>query len=61
MRVLGLDPGSRRTGYGVVEGAGNTFRCLGHGPIVPGARLELAQRLETIASSMACWKLRRIW
>jgi len=50
MRVLGLDPGSRRTGYGVVEGAGNAFRCLSHGPIVPGARLELAQRLEVIAT-----------
>ena len=50
MRVLGLDPGSRRTGYGVVEGAGNAYRCLGHGPIVPGARLALPQRLESIAA-----------
>jgi len=49
MRVLGLDPGSRRTGYGVVEASGNAYRCLDHGPIVPGARLGLAQRLETIA------------
>ena len=50
MRVLGLDPGSRRTGYGVVEGAGNAFRCLGHGAITPGARLDLPRRLETIAN-----------
>src|SRR5438876_666431 len=39
MRVLGLDPGSRRTGYGVVEASGNAYRCLDHGPIVPGARV----------------------
>jgi crossover junction endodeoxyribonuclease RuvC len=50
MRVLGLDPGSRKTGFGVVEMRGNAYRCLAHGPIVPGARLDLARRLETIAA-----------
>ncbi|MBI1799159.1 MAG: crossover junction endodeoxyribonuclease RuvC [Candidatus Eisenbacteria bacterium] len=50
MRVLGLDPGSRRTGYGVVETRGNAFACLAHGPIVPGARLELPARFEAIAA-----------
>lgn len=49
-RVLGLDPGSRRTGYGVVERSGNTFRALAHGVIAPSARLELPQRLHAIAS-----------
>ena len=50
MRVLGLDPGSRRTGFGVVEARGNAYTCLAHGPIVPGARLGLPQRLEAIAA-----------
>jgi crossover junction endodeoxyribonuclease RuvC len=50
MRVLGLDPGSRRTGFGIVEALGNTYRCLTHGPIVPGARLGMPQRLEAIAA-----------
>ena len=50
MKVLGLDPGSRRTGYGLVEARGNVYRCLAHGPIVPGARLGMPQRLEAIAS-----------
>ena len=49
MRVLGLDPGSRRTGWGVVERSGNAFRCAGHGCITPAARLELPQRLHHIA------------
>jgi crossover junction endodeoxyribonuclease RuvC len=49
MRVLGLDPGSRKTGYGVVERHGNRFRCLGHGAIAPPARLDLAHRLHAIA------------
>jgi crossover junction endodeoxyribonuclease RuvC len=50
MRVLGVDPGSRRTGFGVVEGAGRAARCLDHGAIVPGARPSLPQRLEIIAA-----------
>ena len=49
MRVLGLDPGSRRTGYGVVEREGNAFRALAHGVLAPPARLDLAHRLHAIA------------
>jgi crossover junction endodeoxyribonuclease RuvC len=50
MRVLGLDPGSRRTGWGVVEKSGNRFHRVEHGCITPGARLELPRRLHAIAS-----------
>lgn len=49
MRVLGLDPGSRRTGWGVVERSGNRFHCVEHGCIVPGARLDLPRRLHLLA------------
>jgi crossover junction endodeoxyribonuclease RuvC len=48
-RVLGFDPGSRRTGFGVVERSGNSFRALDHGAIAPPARLDLAHRLHAIA------------
>ena len=50
MRVLGLDPGSRRTGFGVVERTGNAFRSLAHGVLAPPARLDLAHRLHAIAA-----------
>jgi crossover junction endodeoxyribonuclease RuvC len=50
LRVLGLDPGSRKTGYGVVERQGNRLRCVTHGIIAPGARLALPTRLHTIAT-----------
>jgi crossover junction endodeoxyribonuclease RuvC len=50
MRVLGLDPGSRRTGYGVVERDGNAFRVLAHGVFAPPARLDLAHRLHAIVT-----------
>jgi len=49
MRVLGLDPGSRRTGYGIVDGAGNRFRSLGHGHVSPAGGLALPERLHAIA------------
>ena len=49
MRVLGLDPGSRRTGYGVVEAEGNRFRCVDSGHVSPPARLDLPHRLHAIA------------
>ena len=50
MRVLGLDPGSRRTGYGLVEKTGNRLRCGAHGTVAPGARLDLPRRLHDIAA-----------
>jgi crossover junction endodeoxyribonuclease RuvC len=50
MKVLGLDPGSRRTGFGVVEREGNRFRALAHGVVAPSARLDLPHRLHAIAS-----------
>jgi crossover junction endodeoxyribonuclease RuvC len=48
MRVLGLDPGSRKTGWGVVERRGREFHCLGAGHVAPSARMELPQRLHAI-------------
>jgi len=48
MRVLGLDPGSRRTGWGVVERRGRNLTCLGAGHVSPSARLGLAERLHAI-------------
>ena len=50
MRVLGLDPGSRRTGFGVVERSGNQLRSRGHGTIAPAAKLDLAHRLLAITT-----------
>lgn len=49
MRVLGIDPGSRRTGWGVVDRSGNRLRCAGHGCVTPPATAPLAARLHAIA------------
>ena len=46
-RILGIDPGSRYTGYGVIDCTGPELRCLVHGRIqVAGA--PLAERLHRI-------------
>ena len=49
MRVLGLDPGSRRTGFGVVERHGNRLRCVEHGCLSPRATDSLPLRLHHLA------------
>jgi crossover junction endodeoxyribonuclease RuvC len=48
MRVLGLDPGSRRTGWGVVERRARGLHCVAAGHVSPPARLSLAERLHAI-------------
>lgn len=48
MRVLGLDPGSRKTGWGVVERIGRTVHYVACGHAAPSAKLSLAERLHAI-------------
>jgi len=50
-RILGLDPGSRLTGWGVIEADGADCRCLAHGRIEVGS-LPLAQRLARIHAEL---------
>lgn len=45
MRVLGLDPGLRATGWGVIEVADNRFRSIAEGVVRSDERLSLAERL----------------
>ncbi len=53
MRVLGIDPGSRRTGWGVIERTGNRYRVLAFGQACAPATLDLPQRLHRITSEVA--------
>jgi crossover junction endodeoxyribonuclease RuvC len=45
MRLLGLDPGLRRTGWGVIEADGNRLGFIAAGTIVVDAAPPLAERL----------------
>ena len=48
LRVLGIDPGTAITGYGVVEGDGDSLALTTYGAITTPANEPLAQRLQQI-------------
>jgi crossover junction endodeoxyribonuclease RuvC len=53
LRILGLDPGSRRTGYGVIERRGAEWVHVAHGCVtVTGAADSLPERLRVIFESL---------
>jgi crossover junction endodeoxyribonuclease RuvC len=53
LRILGLDPGSRRTGYGVIERRGTDWVHIAHGCVaVTGAADSLPERLRVIFESL---------
>ena len=45
IRILGLDPGLRRTGWGMIVVEGARLSHLAHGVIAPPDRLPLSERL----------------
>ena len=53
MRILGIDPGSSVTGYGIVEIVGAKLVHLTHGALRPPKSQELAVRLAAIQSGLA--------
>ena len=53
IRILGIDPGLRRTGWGVIEVEGNRLLYLGCGSIEPPEGLPLASRLLAIHEGLA--------
>lgn len=48
LRILGLDPGSRVTGYGVIEKEGTRVRFIACGVIKPNPGLPFPERLSEI-------------
>ena len=52
MRILGLDPGSRATGYGIVESRGGRLLPCCFGTIVPPRGLDLLERLPHITQAV---------
>ncbi|MDG1033706.1 MAG: crossover junction endodeoxyribonuclease RuvC, partial [Luminiphilus sp.] len=50
--ILGIDPGSRKTGFGVVETDGTNTRYVGSGVIKLPVDQPLAPRLKVLAESL---------
>ena len=53
IRILGLDPGLRRTGWGVVSVQGSRLSHVAHGVICPDGSLPLAERLLILFDAVA--------
>jgi len=53
VRILGIDPGLRRTGWGVIEIDGNKLTYIGCGSVEPANTLPLASRLLGIHEGLA--------
>ena len=52
MRVLGIDPGSETTGWGVIEGDGRHYRLLEYGAIRSSQRQKFPTRLLQISNGI---------
>lgn len=48
IRIIGIDPGLRRTGYGVIDVLGNNLKFVTSGTIRSDDKLSLASRLSTL-------------
>jgi crossover junction endodeoxyribonuclease RuvC len=53
LRILGIDPGLRRTGWGVIESDGNRLIFVACGSVEPPDSLALASRLLAIHEGLA--------
>ena len=52
LRILGIDPGSRKTGYGLIEHYGNKSRHLDSGYIKLNEKNSLAERLFILSNEL---------
>jgi crossover junction endodeoxyribonuclease RuvC len=53
VRIIGIDPGLRRTGWGVIDIEGNKLVFIGCGSVEPSDGLPLASRLLAIHEGLA--------
>jgi crossover junction endodeoxyribonuclease RuvC len=52
MIILGVDPGTNITGYGLIEYTSNKFRRISHGVIHLSSKKSLSQKLEIIYNEL---------
>src|SRR5260221_3906193 len=53
VRIIGIDPGLRRTGWGIIETEGNRLIFIACGSVEPKGDLPLAARLLAIHEGLA--------
>jgi crossover junction endodeoxyribonuclease RuvC len=53
MRIFGIDPGSLRTGFGIIDAEGRDLKVVAYGVVAPPAGTVLGDRLIYIAAQLA--------
>ncbi|MCF6367728.1 crossover junction endodeoxyribonuclease RuvC [Rhizobium halophilum] len=53
IRIIGIDPGLRRTGWGIIETHGNSLRFVASGTVTSNGDLDLASRLCQLHDGLA--------
>ena len=53
IRIVGIDPGLRRTGWGIVESLGNSLRFVASGTVKSDDKADLASRLCQLHDGLA--------
>ncbi|AZN73151.1 crossover junction endodeoxyribonuclease RuvC [Georhizobium profundi] len=53
IRIMGIDPGLRRTGWAMVDALGNSLRFVGSGTIRSDEKCDLATRLKQLHEGLA--------
>lgn len=59
MRIIGIDPGLQRTGWGVIDVAGNRLTHIAHGVIKTDSKAGPAERLKHIYNELT--KMLTLW
>jgi crossover junction endodeoxyribonuclease RuvC len=52
VRIIGIDPGLRRCGWGIIESDGSRLRYVACGTLTPRTDLSLAERLATLHAGL---------
>jgi crossover junction endodeoxyribonuclease RuvC len=53
VRILGIDPGLNRTGWGIIDSEGNRLRHIAHGVVTSDAADALSARLSSLYAELA--------
>jgi crossover junction endodeoxyribonuclease RuvC len=53
IRIIGIDPGLRRTGWGVIDTLGNSLRFVASGTVTSDSDLDLASRLRQLHDGLS--------
>lgn len=59
MRIIGIDPGLQRTGWGIIDVAGNKLTQISHGVVKTNSKDDLAVRLLEIFEGLT--KMITLW